>query len=292
MMLDATLLHRQTMKIAFVGKGGSGKSTTSWLFTHAMTQSGKHVLAIDADYNMDLAHTLGWNHSIGTPELHTSEADFYAHLGLPEDTLFRDIPYLALPTRFSLTPKDTFTQKYTHALSPRLSVMISGGHNDDMVFSNRCTHAFSAPLKFYLPLLKLEEDELVVVDSVAGTDMVGYGLYTGADVIVVVVEHTPNSIRVYEQIKHIANLLSIPHMVVLNKWQDEALPSVIDPTLVLGKVVLDPALLKQDASAILPENLETMNELLSRVSKFKTDPKDAFERVRSLQESRDARSAS
>lgn len=47
------------MKIAFVGKGGSGKSSLSWLFVKTLESSGSDVLAIDADHNMDLTSNLG-----------------------------------------------------------------------------------------------------------------------------------------------------------------------------------------------------------------------------------------
>jgi CO dehydrogenase maturation factor len=42
------------MKIAVVGKGGSGKSTLSWLIIHYLHEQNQNVLAIDADHNMDL----------------------------------------------------------------------------------------------------------------------------------------------------------------------------------------------------------------------------------------------
>ena len=47
------------MKIAFVGKGGSGKSTVSSLFIKHLTATGQRVLAIDADINQHLAEMVG-----------------------------------------------------------------------------------------------------------------------------------------------------------------------------------------------------------------------------------------
>ena len=47
------------MKIAFAGKGGSGKTTLSSLFTRYLAASGAPVVAIDADINQHLGEALG-----------------------------------------------------------------------------------------------------------------------------------------------------------------------------------------------------------------------------------------
>src|SRR5260221_1311240 len=47
------------MKIAFVGKGGSGKTTLSALFSRYLAEQGLPVWAIDADINQHLGVALG-----------------------------------------------------------------------------------------------------------------------------------------------------------------------------------------------------------------------------------------
>jgi len=47
------------MKVAFVGKGGSGKTTLSALFSRYLASQQLPVLAIDADINQHLAMALG-----------------------------------------------------------------------------------------------------------------------------------------------------------------------------------------------------------------------------------------
>jgi CO dehydrogenase maturation factor len=46
------------MKIAFVGKGGAGKTTLAALFSRHLAAAGRAVLAIDADINQNLAAAL------------------------------------------------------------------------------------------------------------------------------------------------------------------------------------------------------------------------------------------
>ena len=47
------------MRIAFVGKGGSGKTTTAAVFSRYLAAQGRPVVAIDADINQHLAVALG-----------------------------------------------------------------------------------------------------------------------------------------------------------------------------------------------------------------------------------------
>ena len=46
------------MRVAFVGKGGSGKTTLSALFSRHLARSGAPVVAIDGDINQHLAEAL------------------------------------------------------------------------------------------------------------------------------------------------------------------------------------------------------------------------------------------
>src|SRR2546423_11075355 len=47
------------MKVAFVGKGGAGKTTLASLFARHLAAQGRPVLALDADINQNLAAALG-----------------------------------------------------------------------------------------------------------------------------------------------------------------------------------------------------------------------------------------
>ena len=47
------------MRIAFVGKGGSGKTTSAAVFSRYLAELGSPVLAIDADINQHLGAALG-----------------------------------------------------------------------------------------------------------------------------------------------------------------------------------------------------------------------------------------
>ena len=74
------------MRIAFVGKGGSGKTTSAAVFSRYLAELGKPVLAIDADINQHLGHALG-------------------HDGRPPRALGSDLPWLKDHLRAS-SPRD------------------------------------------------------------------------------------------------------------------------------------------------------------------------------------------
>jgi len=51
--------YAENMKIAFIGKGGSGKTTVTSLFAQFLAERRLPVLAIDADINQHLAQAIG-----------------------------------------------------------------------------------------------------------------------------------------------------------------------------------------------------------------------------------------
>lgn len=227
------------MKIAFVGKGGSGKSTVSWLIVQSLLKTGDMVLAVDTDYNMDLAHNIGWDESHPTHYINNSEKDFYEYVGLDATQPYRELLTHSPRPKFSLEPKDSFSEKYAMDWSEKLHLMVSGGTHEELLYGHRCGHAYMAPVKFYLPLLELKADQSVVVDSVAGTDMVAYGLYTGVDAVVVVVEPTRHSRGVYDQISSITREFGIPTYGVANKVTPESDMSHLNGVELVGRIPAD-----------------------------------------------------
>lgn len=155
------------MRIAFVGKGGSGKSSVAWLAVKTLEESGVFVLAIDADHNMDLTSNLGLDPE-KTPLMHKTDRVFMEKVGLSEDKQWSRIITESdkiLPT-FTLSPMDPYTSSISTTISPNLSLINIGLGSPDVLFSDKCAHGLSGPLKYYLGLLD-EKDAWVVADSVA-----------------------------------------------------------------------------------------------------------------------------
>ncbi len=204
------------MKIAFLGKGGSGKSTMATAFIKELCRRKVSVLAIDADHNMDLSYNLGVEPTLF---LGNDPERIKEYVGSK-----REVKYLeALKTardrgvKFTINPTDEYTESISVIVKDRLRLITAGPHTDRVRLQESCSHSLAAPLKVYLPLLHLNTNEAVVIDERAGTDPVATGILSGVDLAVIVREPTTNSARVAEQIKYELQLANIAHIIVDNK---------------------------------------------------------------------------
>ena len=228
------------MKIAFLGKGGSGKSTLATQCVKYLQSRGDFVLAIDADHNMDLSLNLG----VPSPSvfLGTDPSLIKSYIGLPSDAEFGQAREAAIHSGvyFHLGPTDDFTKKLTTALDDKTLLMTAGPHTDSVRSGENCSHSLAAPLKVYLPLLKLKAGQSVVIDERAGTDPVATGILKGVDLAVIVAEPTVFSVRVARQIAHELKIAEVPFVIVANKVQGESLLLNDLPTKPIASVMFSP----------------------------------------------------
>ena len=77
---------------------------------------------------------------------------------------------------FSLSPADSYTDRYTHRVKDRLRLMMAGEQTDTVLYGKACSHILTTPLKIYLPLLQIRENDVVVMDEKAGADGVTTGI--------------------------------------------------------------------------------------------------------------------
>ena len=209
------------MVFGFLGKGGSGKSTLATQMVRYLHGNEKNVLAVDADHNMDLAYNLGFDGD--GPYIGGSFLPLREQFGLTLEDPTEDIFIGAVPSmQFSFTKPDAYSKQTVTQLENRLYLMMSGPQSDVVLHGSHCSHSLAAPLKLYLPLLALGENEAVVVDEKASVDAVSTGIPTGFDLAIVVAEPRTHSVRVAKQIAEMLDWYDVPRVVVLNKYQAEA----------------------------------------------------------------------
>jgi CO dehydrogenase nickel-insertion accessory protein CooC1 len=259
------------MKIAFVGKGGSGKSSVSWLAVKTLEDGGDCVLAIDADHNMDLTSNLGLDPDV-TPLMHRTEKEFMETLGTASTKIsgILEMSEHTLP-RFTTSPQDLYTQSISSRVSDKVSLINIGLGSPEVIFSGKCAHGLSGSLKYYLGLLD-EKDDVVVIDSVAGADMLNYGLYAGIDAVIGVVEPHRNSIKVFEQIHAICRKSLIPCFAVINKPTDNEFYKELSSSknnLILGEIPFDENIMKYDYTFVSDTTKNQMKSILEKIKNLK-----------------------
>ncbi|MFD9445756.1 ATP-binding protein [Streptomyces sp. NPDC060006] len=215
------------MRVAFVGKGGSGKTTLSALFSRHLARSGAPVVAIDGDINQHLAYALGLDEdeNFGAPPLssHTGDIKDFLRGTNPRiasrDAMIKTTP----PGRGSrlLRPlgDDEIHSRHVRPVDG-VPVMVTGAF-DESDLGVACYHSKLGAVELYLNHLVDGPGEYVVVDMTAGADAFASGLFTRFDLTFLVAEPTRKGVSVYRQYRDHAAEFGIPVAVVGNKVAGE-----------------------------------------------------------------------
>lgn len=215
------------MKIALVGKGGSGKTTLAALLVRRMVAAGHPVLAVDADINQHLAVALG-----------ATEADSAAlpalaeHLPLIKDYLRGANPRIASAEAMVKTTPPGAGSRLLRIAEPNpiydacvreiggARLAVTGTFADDDL-GVACYHSKVGAVELLLNHLVDDAGEYLVVDMTAGADSFASGLFTRFDVMFLVCEPTLRSVGVYRQYRDYAQGFGVRIAVVGNKVDDE-----------------------------------------------------------------------
>lgn len=209
------------MKVAFVGKGGSGKTTLSALFAIYLSKSSS-VMAIDADINQHLAVSLGAipRQILGIPKL-GAEAD---HL---KKYLRGHNPFINEGKMIKTTPPGQGSKlirvgecnpiyDYFARNINGIRFLATGTFAEDEL-GLKCYHSKLGSVELLLSHLIDDSNEYVVVDMTAGADAFAGGMFMKFDVTFLVVEPTIKSLAVYEQYKNYSQGYDINLKVIGNK---------------------------------------------------------------------------
>ena len=215
------------MRVAFVGKGGSGKTTLSALFARHLARSGAPVVAVDGDINQHLAYALGLREDelFGAPPLsaRTGEIKDYLRGSNPRIPSGAAMVKTTPPGRGSrlLRPlgDDEIHAHHVQEVGG-VALMVTGAF-DESDLGVACYHSKLGAVELYLNHLVDGPGEYVVVDMTAGADAFASGLFTRFDMTFLVVEPTRKSVSVYRQYRDHAAEFGVPVAVVGNKVTGE-----------------------------------------------------------------------
>lgn len=214
------------VKVAFVGKGGSGKTTLSSLFIRHLAGVGLPVVAVDADINQHLGAALGLDDEAAVPALgdHLTTIKEYLRGGNPRISSAAAMVKTTPPGEGSRLLRvhgpDPFHAEHMLALRPGLGLLATGPFTDDDL-GVACYHSKTGAVELYLNHLVDGPGEYVVVDMTAGADTFASGLFTRFDVMFLVAEPTRKGVSVYRQYTEYARDYDVVIKVVGNKVHDE-----------------------------------------------------------------------
>lgn len=215
------------MKIAFVGKGGSGKTTLASLFARRAAAVGRQVLAIDADVNQHLAVALGMDQAGAAHIPALGE-----HLDLIKEFLRGDNPRIASADQMvKTTPpgsgsrllrvgEDNPIYQACTVDVDGVRLAVAGGFVESDL-GVACYHSKVGAVELLLNHLADGPEEYVAVDMIAGAEAFASGMFTRFDRTFLVCEPTLRSVEVYKQYVEYAADYDVAISVIGNKVEDQ-----------------------------------------------------------------------
>ncbi|MFC5823119.1 ATP-binding protein [Nonomuraea insulae] len=206
------------MRVAFVGKGGSGKTTMSALFARHVASQGGPVVAMDADINQHLALVLGLDRQpdpLGSDLTEIKDRLRGTNPRIPSaEAMVKTTP----PGRGStlLSFEDLADDPHALTTPDGLSLLATGPFSEDDL-GVACYHSKVGAVELLLNHLIDGPGEYVVVDMTAGADSFASGLFTRFDLTFLVAEPTRQGVSVYRQYRDYAAKYGVALAVIGNK---------------------------------------------------------------------------
>jgi CO dehydrogenase maturation factor len=208
------------VRIAFVGKGGSGKTTSAAVFSRYLAELGRPVIAIDADINQHLGAALGDDgpppRALGADLVWLKDHLRGTNPRIPSaDVMIKTTPPGTGSRLLDLATDGELLQRYS-AVAGGVRHLVTGEF-DEADVGVSCYHSKTGAVELYLNHLVDGPGEYVVVDMTAGADAFASGLFTRFDLTVLVSEPTKRGIGVYRQYAEHAAGHGVALRVVGNK---------------------------------------------------------------------------
>ncbi|MBW2054743.1 MAG: AAA family ATPase [Deltaproteobacteria bacterium] len=239
------------MKLAVSGKGGVGKTTFSALLIRTLNEQGKHVLAIDADPDANLAAALG-----------IPDSDKIVPIAEMKELIFErtEAQPGTIGGFFKLNPKvddlpDSLSAKLDNIKLMRLGGVKKGGGG--------CICPESTLLRALVIHVVLSRDEVVVMDMEAGIEHLGRATASAVDKLIVVVEPGRRSMDTAGNIKKLASEIGLKNIgLVGNKIRgqkdEEFLKKHLSDFEFLGFIRQDEALIEADLDGVSPYDVDSI----------------------------------
>jgi len=223
------------MRIAFLGKGGSGKTTTAASFIRHASGKSPFVLAFDADVNAHLGAALSIESEpphLG--ELFTPITEYLKgkRTDLGEKPMIMTTPPSLLSNFIRCQFDDPLIAKYGRRQGA--IALLTVGKYEQADVGSACYHSKLSGAISILHHLLDGPNDIVVADNTAGTDAVATSLWFAYDMHIFVVEPTQKSVQVYKDFIKLLPALADKTYVLGNKVEGAE-----DEQFIAGHVAAD-----------------------------------------------------
>lgn len=236
------------MRIAFLGKGGSGKTTLVFSFVNYLKKIYKNnniILSVDLDLNNNLANlfnlkefplTFGDNYKI-----------IFEYLFLKRNFYNLKIPYIgSIPpsydSQFIDFDKENFIIKNFFSFKENIGIGMIGGYTKEQVGA-WCYHGRLEGIELFLQYLIDKNEDFFIADFNQGIDVLSSSLYFSFNQYIFVIEPTLKSINIffdYLDILPEETKKNIDIKVIVNKVYNEEekkfVLNYIDENYILGYI--------------------------------------------------------
>jgi CO dehydrogenase maturation factor len=205
MRVVGTMQYDGTMKVAITGKGGVGKTTLTALLAQAYAESGREVLAVDADPSPCLAGALGFPDELRGRLHPIAEMDalIEQRTGAKPGTVGG---FFTLNPRVDDIP-ERFSVLHRGVRLLEMGAVDTGGSG--------CICPESALLKTLFTHLLFRKDDVLLLDMYAGVEHLGRATVDFVDAMLIVVEPTRRSLGTAAQIKKLATDIGLTRLYLV-----------------------------------------------------------------------------
>lgn len=265
------------MKIAFVGKGGSGKSTISSLFSHHLAKDAKNkVCLFDADINLNLSSLFNYIIekdkliSYGVNPIIIREYLIGKNTKIESPKVFiKSTPPGRGSNFFEIHENNFIIKKFAKKVR-RNFYLINVGTYEEEGIGRSCFHTNLSIFENILSHFKNGPNQFLVADMVAGTDSFSNTLHLQFNIIFLIFEPVIESINVAKKFIDLSKKAKIRKKVFLiaNKIEEE------DEIKWLKKHQLNPDVIikyKRRVKKIRQSESKTISDFYSSLKKELTE---------------------
>lgn len=289
------------MRIAFVGKGGSGKTTGAALLSLFLSNNGHSITVADADINMHMSELLGFGKVneekfISNPKI-ALEIKKYL---IGNNKRIKDVkefkkttPPASGSNLFNLLDKEDFLLKNYSSVLGNLNLVTVGTYEENSIGTS-CYHVNLSTFENILSHTK-DEGSFLISDMVAGTDAFANTLHSQFDALILVIEPTRKGLSVYEQYSNLAkeakvfdNIFVVGNKII-NEEDKKFLEQNIPSEKLIGFIPFSEYLRnhdkfggKIDLFKLEKEVIDFLRTLENRLIDLKINPSDRIKRLHDL----------